>query len=95
MATHREALASRPAPQQEEAAGLVFVTTRGRPWLSRGIANPVWTVWATLAGRGFGGLIVTRQNLAKTNAEPFVVKLGAPYVSLSVTLCVSPVTTLP
>jgi integrase len=37
----REAIAARPAPRQEEAAGLVFVTSRGRPWLSRGIANPV------------------------------------------------------
>jgi integrase len=41
VAALREALAFRPAPRQEEAAGLVFVTTRGRPWLSRGIANPV------------------------------------------------------
>jgi hypothetical protein len=37
----REAIAARPEPRQEGAAGLVFVTTRGRPWLSRGIANPV------------------------------------------------------
>jgi integrase len=37
----RDAIAARPEPRQEETAGLVFVTTRGRPWLSRGIANPV------------------------------------------------------
>jgi integrase len=41
VAALREAIAGRPEPRQEEAAGLVFVTTRGRPWLSRGIANPV------------------------------------------------------
>jgi integrase len=41
VAALREAIAARPEPRQEEAAGLVFVTTRGRPWLSRGIANPV------------------------------------------------------
>ncbi len=41
VAALREAIAERPEPRQEEAAGLVFVTTRGRPWLSRGIANPV------------------------------------------------------
>jgi integrase len=41
VAALREALAGRPEPRREEAAGLVFVTTRGRPWLSRGIANPV------------------------------------------------------
>jgi integrase len=37
----REAIAVRPEPRQEEAKGLVFVTSRGRPWLSLGIANPV------------------------------------------------------
>jgi integrase len=37
----REALAVRPEPRQDEARELVFVTTRGRPWLSRGIANPI------------------------------------------------------
>jgi integrase len=37
----RAAIAARPESRQEEAAGLVFMTTRGRPWLSRGIANPV------------------------------------------------------
>jgi integrase len=36
-----QAIAERPEPRQEEATGLVFLTTRGRPWLSRGIANPV------------------------------------------------------
>jgi integrase len=37
----REALAKRPGPKSEGDAGLVFLTARGRPWLSRGIANPV------------------------------------------------------
>jgi integrase len=41
IAALRAAIALRPKPRQEEAVGLVFVTTRGRPWLSRGIANPV------------------------------------------------------
>src|SRR5690606_13115750 len=37
----QEAIARRPTPKGEEAVPLVFVTSRGRPWLSRGIANPV------------------------------------------------------
>ncbi len=41
LAAMRAAIAERPEPRQEEASGLVFITTRGRPWLSRGIANPV------------------------------------------------------
>ncbi len=41
VAALRQAIAGRPEPRQEEATGLVFVTARGRPWLSRGIANPV------------------------------------------------------
>ncbi len=35
------AIAGRVAPKVDEAKPLVFVNTRGRPWLSRGIANPV------------------------------------------------------
>jgi integrase len=41
VAALREAIAQRPEPRQEEAKGLAFVTTRGRAWLVRGIANPV------------------------------------------------------
>jgi integrase len=41
VAALREAIAERPQPRQEEAVGVVFVTTRGRQWLVRGIANPV------------------------------------------------------
>jgi integrase len=41
VAALREAIAARPEPRQDDAAGLVFLTVRGRPWLSRGIANPV------------------------------------------------------
>jgi hypothetical protein len=41
VAALQEALAARPTPKHDGATGLVFVTTRGRPWLSRGIANPV------------------------------------------------------
>lgn len=41
VAALREAIAARPEPRTDEAAPLVFVTTRGRPWLTRGTANPV------------------------------------------------------
>jgi integrase len=41
VAALRDAFAVRPDPREEAAADLVFVTTRGRPWLSGGIANPV------------------------------------------------------
>jgi integrase len=37
----KAAIAVRPEPKDEAAGKLVFVTTRGRPWLSRGQANPV------------------------------------------------------
>jgi integrase len=37
----KAAIAARPTPRQEGANGLVFLTVRGRPWLVRGIANPV------------------------------------------------------
>ncbi len=37
----RVAIAKRPKPKDKQAAGLVFVTTRGRPWLSHDIANPI------------------------------------------------------
>lgn len=41
VAALHQAIAARPEPRQEEAAGLVFLTTRGRPWLVNEIANPV------------------------------------------------------
>jgi integrase len=37
----RAATAARPEPREPDAEPLVFVTTRGRPWLSHGQANPV------------------------------------------------------
>jgi integrase len=37
----KAAIAARPEPREEAAEGLLFVTTKGRPWLSRGQANPV------------------------------------------------------
>jgi len=37
----REASTARPEPRDEAAKPLIFVTTRGRPWLTRGTANPV------------------------------------------------------
>lgn len=44
----KAAIAERKKPKQEDAEGLVFVTLRGRPWLSRGIANPVSVAARTL-----------------------------------------------
>ena len=35
------AIAARPEARDESAVPLVFVTTRGRPWITRGTANPV------------------------------------------------------
>jgi integrase len=37
----KAAIAARPEPRSEVAAPLVFITTRGRPWITRGTANPV------------------------------------------------------
>ena len=41
MESLRTAIAIRPESRKDDAKGLVFVTTRGRPWLSRRQANPV------------------------------------------------------
>ncbi len=41
VAALQAAIAERPEPRQNDAEGLVFITTRGRPFLSRGQANPV------------------------------------------------------
>lgn len=41
VAALRTAIAERPAPRQKEASGLVFVTVRGRPFLTRGQSDPV------------------------------------------------------
>jgi integrase len=69
----REAIAERPEPRQEEAAGLVFVTTRGRPWLSRGIANPVSVAARELmkaAGIHHGGIgFYTLRHVFRTVAD--------------------------
>jgi integrase len=73
VAALREALAGRPEPRLDEAAGLVFVTTRGRPWLSRGIANPVSVAArdlmkkAGLHGAGFG--FYTLRHVFRTVAD--------------------------
>ena len=37
----RAAIAERPTPRQDAAAGLVFVTARGRQWISGNTAHPV------------------------------------------------------
>jgi integrase len=44
----RTAIAARPKPKMDEAAGLVFITSRGRHWLSGGIANPISQAIRTL-----------------------------------------------
>lgn len=41
VAAIRAAIEHRHQPKQEAAEKLVFTTTRGRPWLVRGIANPI------------------------------------------------------
>jgi integrase len=37
----KAAIAERPEPKDKAAGLLVFVTTRGRPWITKGTANPV------------------------------------------------------
>ena len=37
----KEVLTTRPKPKQKDAEGFVFLLPSGRPWLCRGIANPV------------------------------------------------------
>jgi integrase len=44
----KDAVAARPVPKAVEAHGLMFVTARGRPWIVRGIANPVGVAARTL-----------------------------------------------
>ena len=44
----QNSIAQRPKPKTEDAKGLVFVTARGRPWLSNGIANPICHAIRTL-----------------------------------------------
>ncbi len=41
VAALRAAIDARPEPRTDDAEPLVFVTTRGRPWIVRGQANPV------------------------------------------------------
>jgi integrase len=41
VAALRAAIAARPEPRQDEAAGLVFLTVRGRACLCKGQANPI------------------------------------------------------
>jgi integrase len=41
VAALQAAIAARPAPRQEDAGQMVFLTVRGRSWIVRGIANPV------------------------------------------------------
>jgi integrase len=44
VAAIREAIAERPEPREDAAKGIVFVTARGRQFLSNGIAHPVTCV---------------------------------------------------
>jgi integrase len=41
VAALKATITARPKPKQDDAEGLVFLTSRGRSWLCRGIANPV------------------------------------------------------
>jgi integrase len=83
VAALREAIAARPEPRQEEAAGLVFVTTRGRPWLSRGIANPVSVATRDLMKRvgipddgiGFSTLRHVFRTVADAARDPVAIDL--------------------
>jgi integrase len=83
VAALRAAIAARPEPRQEEAKGLVFVTTRGRPWLSRGIANPVSVAARDLLksakihneGIGFYTLRHTFRTVADTARDPVAIDL--------------------
>ena len=59
MAALQSAIEARPEPRQEAAEGLVFVTTRGRPYLSRGSANPV----SVMAGRAMKEVGIHRERI--------------------------------
>jgi integrase len=83
VAALRAAIAGRPEPHQEEATGLVFVTTRGRPWLSRGIANPVsvaardlmMTIGIHYEGIGFYTLRHVFRTIADAARDPVAIDL--------------------
>jgi integrase len=83
VAALREAIAVRPEPRQDDATGLVFVTTRGRPWLVKGIANPVSvaarnlmrTVGIHHAGIGFYTLRHVFRTVADAARDPVAIDL--------------------
>ena len=75
----RATLAGRPTPKDADAADRVFVTVRGRPWLSRGIANPVSVaarrLMATVGIEGsFYDLRHVFQTIAEGCRDPVAVK---------------------
>jgi integrase len=69
----KEAIAERPEPRHEAAGNLVFVTSRGRPWLVNGIANPVTVAARDLmksAGAHRGGMgFYTLRHVFRTVAD--------------------------
>jgi integrase len=83
IAAVREAIDARPGCRQEEAAGLVFLTTRGRAWLSRGIANPVSvaardlmkTIGVHHGGVGFYTLRHVFRTIADATCDPVAIDL--------------------
>jgi integrase len=83
VAALREALAARPEPRGEAATGLLFLTTRGRPWLVRGIANPVSVAARDLmrklgahrGGVGFYSLRHTFRTVADAARDPVATDL--------------------
>jgi integrase len=79
----KAAMAARPAPRHVGAEGLVFLTVRGRPWLVRGIANPVSvaarnlmkTVGVHHGGVGFYTLRHVFRTIADAARDPVAIDL--------------------
>lgn len=79
----RQAIAERPEPRAKEAMDLVFVTSRGRPWLVNGIANPISVAMRDLMkavsihGRGIGFYVLrhTFRTVADAAKDPVAVDL--------------------
>ncbi len=79
----RAAIAERPEPKDKTADGLVFVTTKGRPWITRGTANPVSVnvrdLMKTLGihhnGIGFATLRHVFRTIADETRDPTAINL--------------------
>jgi integrase len=81
--TLRAWLAEQPEPRDSADAGLVFLTTRRRPWLSRGVANPISVAARRLmkdigvhrAGIGFYTLRHVFRTIADEARDPVAIDL--------------------